>query len=120
LVELFEYILALTTTALFAVAGIAVLSQFLPVQKQTSLASSFSVLSSSARYAVAENTDVKVVVVFQNASLSCGQGVLTLSSVGNSYSSPVGGSCSFSFPNLTGSFAVKLTGESGVLHAELT
>ncbi len=101
MVELIEYLLVFGITAAIAGFSVAVFAGFLPALHQTQSQAELGQIVGAAGLA-AQNGTASLVLSLDNASINCSDGILSLSTGGETYSSSIGASCSFNYSGLNG------------------
>lgn len=101
MVELVEYLLVFGVTAAIAGFSVAVFGGFVPTLHQTQSQAELDQMADAAGLA-AENGTASLILPLDNASISCAGAVLSFSAGGQTYSSSIGSSCSFSYDGLSG------------------
>jgi hypothetical protein len=119
LVELMEYLLVFGVTVSLAGFSVMVFGGFLPTVNHTVAQTEVDQIAGAASLA-AENGSASLVLTFTNASISCSQGVVELSTGGQAYSSDVtAGSCGFGATDLTGVCKLVFTSSDGLIGLEV-
>jgi hypothetical protein len=101
LVEVIEYLLVFGITVALAGFSVAVFGGSLPTLGHAQGQTEVDQIAGAAQLA-AENGTAAVVLPLSNATVSCSDGTMKLTTSGNSYSAAVGAGCSFSFTRLNG------------------
>jgi hypothetical protein len=101
LVEVIEYLLVFGVTAALAGFSVLVFGGFLPMLHQTQDQAELDQIAGAAGLA-AENGTATLVLPLSNATVTCSNETIQLSTGGVSYSSGIGASCGFSVTGLNG------------------
>ncbi len=100
MVELVEYMLVLGLTVTLSALGFVILGGALPVLNQSQAKAQLEEIEGAAGLAALKG-NTTLVLPLSDASLECSQGLLSISSGGSSYSSPVDYPCSFSYEGVS-------------------
>jgi len=96
-----EYMLVFGVTAVLAGFSVMVFGGSLPALHQTQDQSELDQIAGAAGLA-AENGTATLVLPLTNATISCSNGVIELSTGGTTYASGIGASCGFTLTGLNG------------------
>ncbi len=114
MVEILEYSLVFLASSMLAGFSIVALSSYAGYLRHAEDQGAFSALSGAAADA-AENGNSSLTLSLADASLSCSEGVFSLSSPSFSASVMLPVACDFEYAGLDGSYGFNFTVESGTL-----
>lgn len=119
MVELIEYLLVFGVTAAIAGFSLLVFSGFLPVIHQAAGQSEVDQIAGAA-VAASQDGNASVVLTLTNATVSCSDGSVDLSTGGNTYYSSIGAACDFAASNLDGLYVFSFTRSPSGVALEVT
>lgn len=100
MVELIEYLLVFGVTVSLSAFSLLIIGGSLPIVNQSQARAQLEEITGAAGLAALKG-NATLVLPLSNASASCSQGTMSLSSGGSTYSSPVGYGCSFQFKGVS-------------------
>jgi hypothetical protein len=118
LVEIIEYLLVFGVTAVLAGFSVLVFGGSLPTLHQTQDQAELDQIAGAAGLA-AENGTATLALPLSNATISCSDGIVELSTGGGSFSAGIGASCGFSVSGLNGLCTLLFTRSSSGVALEV-
>jgi hypothetical protein len=120
MVELIEYVIVFGISVGLAGASVMLVDGALPGLNEVAAASASDQVASAARIAVVEDRNVTLILPFQNSSVSCSAGSLSVSINGDSRAYDVGFPCSFDFQGLNGACTLVFSAPAEALRLGVT
>ena len=115
MVEVFEYTLVFVVSLLVGGFSFYALGSYTSHARSVEEASVFQSILSAASASIRTGTVQPVVAFFDNDTISCVRGRLSMSTSGNDFFSDVAARCSFSLPSLKGTHSLEFRTVSGNL-----
>jgi len=100
MVEVIEYILVFGITISLSAFSILILGGSLPILDQSQAKAQMDEITAAADLAALKG-NTTLILPLSDASIACAQGVMTFSSGGQSFSSPIASHCSFQFRSVS-------------------
>ncbi len=115
MVEVFEYTLVLLASLMVGGFSLYAVGNYTSQEKTVAEASAFQSILSAASTSVRTGTTQVVVAFFDNETISCRGGRLSVTASGVDLSSEIGAHCSFKISNLKGVHSLAFRAGSGNL-----
>ena len=100
MVEVIEYLLVFGITVSLSAFSILILGGSLPTLDQSQAKAQMEEITGAAELAALKG-NTTLILPLSDASIACSEGVMTFSSGGQSFSSPIGSPCSFQFRSVS-------------------